>query len=391
MIWHRRCLLLLLGLTIIPAWAGQSWSRCPSYQRGVTEGKCSTVAHPGKDPTTPEWNAIFALVAQGPNKWGKHGPAINPLKSGCTAGVTVPATFPCEILKAIAQKESNWHQFCKPTEPASEKGKPAQTLIARDCGYGASQVTSGMRQGETPAFDADKVASDPLYNVAVGASILAAKWQASRCLGNRDPRVIEHWYIALWRYNGYSYSNDPSNPIFSSTRGVYNPFLGGLAPYQERVFGIIEKMGRKWKSIALAYPRIEDVGGKNTTPVPRIECASPTDCTQRRPTHRTLCDLADADPLVATLAAADRAVGEGNGGRRDGGTLLGNAENPTGVGAAPARGAGQQASPDDNGCAGQCAFAGQRSPNATVIAVCLMVVALMVLRRPPRTKRQSKR
>jgi MYXO-CTERM domain-containing protein len=157
-----------------------------------------------------------------------------------------------------------------------------------------AQVTSGMREGEKPAFDQARVASDPFYNLAVGASILADKWQSASCIGSQNPEVLEHWYAALWRYNGYSYSNDPSNPAFSSTRGVWDPAVGGDAPYQEKVFGLVEKgslSGKRWRPVALAYPRIEDVAGRTNKAIGEPFCASPTDCVHRRSTHRTSCKL----------------------------------------------------------------------------------------------------
>jgi uncharacterized protein (TIGR03382 family) len=280
-------------------------ARCPSYQRGTTDGThhCGVAAFPGTDPTFDEWKAFIGLASQGPKKWGSKGPKIPDLKAGCTAAKKVAATFPCEILGAVAAIESNWHQFCVPTEPPSERNKPSQTLITRDCGHGVAQVTSGMREGASAPFDRDRVASDPFYNLAVGASILADKWRASDCVGAQDPTVLEHWYVALWKYNGYSYSNDPSNPAFSSTRGIWNPAVGGDAPYQEKVFGIIERgsrSGKRWTPIALAYPRIEDVAGRVRKPVPEPSCASPTDCTKHRPVHRTLCTFADPPPVTGT-------------------------------------------------------------------------------------------
>lgn len=297
------------------AWAlPAAAARCPSYQRGTAGSQhCGLAAVPGTDPTLEQWKAFVELAAQGPKKWGDRGPSIPNLKAGCQAGGKVEATFPCEILGALIYLESSWHQFCSPTEPASELHKPAQTLITRDCGHGVAQVTSGMHEGESAPFDRQRVASDPFYNLAVGASILAAKWQSAGCIGSRSPAVLEHWYTALWKYNGYSYSNDPSNPAYSATRGIWNPAVGGDAPYQEKVFGIVElgsAGGKRWKPVALAYPRIEEVAGRTGAPVSEPACASPTDCTQKRATHRTGCSFAEAEAVAGT----------GGGGGKDAGT-----------------------------------------------------------------------
>jgi len=371
---------LALAAALAPAPAR---ARCPSYSRAATadpssKHHCGVEAVAGKNPSTDDWKAIFALVAQGPKKWGSRGPAIADLKSGCATPKKVPATFPCEVLKAIGQKESNWTQFCAPTEPASEKGKASQTLIAFDCGYGVSQVTSGMSEGGKASFDRERVSSDPVYNLAAGAALLAEKWQGARCIEDRDPGVIEHWYIALWKYNGYSYSNDPSNPIFGSSRGVWNPAVGGAAPYQERVFGIIEngsKGGTLWKPIALAYPRIEDVAGRKPDPVAKIECASPTDCTNRRSTHRSGCDLSEADRLLGGGTGGSAAAGPGTGGRP--GTSA------TGAGGSGVEGAGGAAAPEGGGDTGGggCGCGAAVAIALTLLAAGAAVVVLLLRRR----------
>jgi MYXO-CTERM domain-containing protein len=366
----------LLGVAVAVAWPTAGWAKasCPSYELGHSDGThlCGVRAFPGSNPTNDQWQAIFALVASGPGRWGARGPHIPALKSGCGGQeTTVPAAFPCEIIKAIAVKESNWRQFCEPTTPSSQKGKPSQTMVAFDCGYGVSQVTSGMRQGETSPLDRDRVSSDPVYNMAAGASLLASKWQSSRCLGNRDPGILEHWYIALWKYNGYSYSNDPSNPTYSSTRGVWDPALGGEAPYQEKVFGIIEKgskNGTLWTPIALAYPRIDDVAGRGSSPVATVACASPTDCTSTRSTHRSQCDLSAADKALATPDAG-AAPGPGAGAGAAGSAATGTPP-PTG---------GTQPSGGCKGCS--CSTGDGRVSSLAAAAVAALLLLLARARR----------
>ena len=45
-----------------------------------------------------------------------------------------------------------------------------RTVVAFDCGYGIAQVTSGMRRGDTSAFDPNRVASSVFLNSS-GAGI----------------------------------------------------------------------------------------------------------------------------------------------------------------------------------------------------------------------------
>ncbi len=283
---------------------------CPSYSAssaGNTKN-CAINAVPGTNPTTTEWQAIFDLAAKGPTAW-TDGPAVSDLKQGCAAPVLIHAEFPCELLKAIAMQESSWRQFCVPTSPADQVGKPSQTIIAFDCGYGIGQVTSGMRTTDPmPNFDRQRVAAEPFYNLASGLQILSDKWRIASCVGDRQPARIEHWYIAAWAYNGLSSVNNP-NRTGSSTRGVWNPRVGGTVPYQERVWGWMEypPTPAHWPVTKVAYPKLTDVGANTPPPaLPDPTCASPTDCTATRPSIVSSC----------------------LGGSTDGGTLDGGSHDP---------------------------------------------------------------
>lgn len=268
---------------------------CPCYTASSPSNNngCGVEAVQGTNPTTAEWNAIFDLVSQGPSVWGNQGPSVSDIGQGCGKPETyhtVPARFPCELLKGIAKVETGWRQFCVPDNPSDQVGGPSRTIISFDCGYGIGQVTSGMHVGENPSFDRSRVASDPTYNLATGTRILAGKWIATNCVGDNQPAVVEHWYTATWAYNGLAYVNNPNNPNYNANRGVWNPAVGGGAPYQEKVFGHIEHSGGQWDPVALAYPNRGDIGGASNPPdLPEPECASPTNCTNKRQTHVTQC------------------------------------------------------------------------------------------------------
>ncbi len=298
---------------------------CPCYTLSSSSNtyNCGVEAAPGTNPSLAQWQDIFALVAQGPSGWGTAGPAVIDLGQGCGKPEPtrqVPARFPCELIKSITWRESTWRQFCVPDRPADQVGGASRTIISFDCGYGVGQVTSGMRQGEAPAFDRARVASNATYNLATGMQILAQKWKATRCVGDNQPRVIEHWYSATWAYNGLAYVNNPTNPAYSTTRGVYNPSVGGSAPYQEKVFGAMEypPSANHWKPLPFAYPLLSEIGGAgspNTLSEPR--CATPTSCLQARPTHVSSCfpeDAGVADAGVADAGVADAGAGGGGGG-----------------------------------------------------------------------------
>jgi hypothetical protein len=270
---------------------------CPCYTLSSTNnnGNCGVEAVNGTNPSVSQWQSIFQLVAQGPSGWGAQGPSVGDIGEGCgkpLATRNVPAQFPCELLKAIAMQETSWRQFCVPTTPSDQVGGPSRTIISFDCGYGIGQVTSGMHKGEAPAFDRARVASDPTYNMATGTQILASKWRATNCVGDNIPRTVEHWYTATWAYNGLAYSNNPSNPAYASTRGIYNPSVGGSRPYQEKVFGWMEfpPTVNHWTVLRPAYPNPSQVGTSGAPPdLAEPRCATPTDCVNTRAVHTSSC------------------------------------------------------------------------------------------------------
>jgi MYXO-CTERM domain-containing protein len=324
---------------------------CPSYSPDSAQNthNCGVASQDGKNPTKAEWQPIFDLVSQGPTVWGSQGPAVGDIGQGCghpQALHNVPARFPCELLKGIAMQESGWRQFCVPDTPSDEVGGASRTLISFDCGYGIGQVTSGMHAGETPNFDRDRVAGDPTYNLATGTLILAAKWKATNCVGDNQPAIIEDWYIAAWAYNGLAYVNNPNNPNYDPNRGVWDPAIGGGAPYQEKVFGWIEHTGGQWTPTQLAYPNPGDLGSSGSPPdIPEPDCASPTDCTNHRQVHQTVCN--------GTAGAG----GSGGGGGGAGGAGQGSGGANTGAGgAAPGSGGGETTGGAGSGSGGSAAL-----------------------------------
>ncbi|WP_437758806.1 hypothetical protein [Sorangium sp. So ce1389] len=303
----------LASAALVAPAARAAYCPCFTASSAYNERGCAVDAVPGTNPSVAEWNSIFDRVSRGSEAWGDDGPAAFVFGQGC--GLPEPrrdvlATFPCELLKAIAMQESGWQQFCEPDRPMDQAGGSSRTIISFDCGYGAAQVTSGMRSGDSPDFDARRVAADPTYNAATGARILAMKWRATRCVGDQQPAIIEHWYSALWAYNGLSYVNNPNNPNYDAGRGVYDPAIGGAAPYQERVLGRVEHTGGRWEGTEVAYPDPGEIGG-NSAPAALSDprCASPTDCTRTRPLHVTRC----ADTGGETGGGGDGAGGDGGG------------------------------------------------------------------------------
>jgi MYXO-CTERM domain-containing protein len=307
--------LALAGATLAVGLAASTPLRalCPSYTPAETTAtnKCGVDPAPGTNPTVDAWKDIFGTVVGGKAAWGSGGPDIGTLGEGCgkpTATHQVAAHFPCHVLMAIAMQESSWKQFCVPDSPSASVGAPERTIVSFDCGYGVGQVTSGMHVGETPAFDRARVAGDPTYNLATGTLILRDKWAATNCVGDNQPDVVEDWYVALWAYNGLSYTNNPNNPNLTAGRGPYDPKAGGSYTYQERVLGWMEHPpdAAHWPVLAPAYPNRGDIGAGTPPDLPEPSCASPTSCAQTRDTHTsTFCATASAPDAGPADADAD--------------------------------------------------------------------------------------
>jgi len=317
--------LLAAGVLHASATARAQFCPCYSLTAVPNNSNCGVEAVTGTNPTVAEWQPIFELVAQGPTAWGAAGPAVANIGQGCgkpEALHMVSPRFPCEVLRAIAMNETGWRQFCVPSEPANKKGLPSRTIISFDCGYGIGQVTSGMHQGENPAFDRAKVAGDATYNLATGTLILAAKWRATNCVGDNQPTLVEDWYVAAWAYNGLAASNNPNNPNYDAMRPVCDPTKGCPGrPYQERVWGWMEHppSAAHWPAIQPAYPNRADIGMATKPPdLPEPNCAGPTDCVNQRPVHTSACLGAPTpDGGAAIDASAPPDLGD-----RDGGELM---------------------------------------------------------------------
>ena len=150
------------------------------------------------------------------------------------------ATIPVPLLNAIGWIESRLNQ--------GSIGVPYEgvgpVLISPSCAYGLMQVASSFsNNADTPSVDEALVGTHYAYNIAEGARILAAKWNAEFFpqLGSSNPFFIESWYYATWAYNGWAFVNHPAGTEVDPFRTPYDcdaPFNG--YPYQELVLGCVE-------------------------------------------------------------------------------------------------------------------------------------------------------
>jgi hypothetical protein len=263
--WVLRCALGAASAFVVMSVPQGASAQCSTGACPPCES-CRVPSAAGANPSVPEMAALFDRIATGPRAYGALGWNFGGTDTigvgpGCcdssmaTPCNTVPVRFPCLLLKSIYYTESGWRQFCS----------TGRTVISFDCGYGIAQVTSGMRRGETSAYDAERVAAEPAYNVSVGAAILAGKWRAAACVGSNDQDVIEHWYFAVWGYNGFAFSNNPNNPAYRADRPEFNS--GPTAtnrrayPYQELVWGFAHfpPSAAHYRGQGLGYPRRSEI------------------------------------------------------------------------------------------------------------------------------------
>ena len=95
-------------------------------------------------------------------------------------------------------------------------------FASADCGYGATQVTTGMsvKEGSTVYTPVQQlaIAVDYAANIAAGLEILQDKWNQMKQVGvlanNADPAKIENWWFALWAYNTgwHAQTSNPTQP-----------------------------------------------------------------------------------------------------------------------------------------------------------------------------------
>jgi len=224
---------------------------------------CPIPAANGRQPFPAEMVPIFNRA--GANLLGDDGPNYPQIRVGYPDFILTSPSVPSILLKAIGYTESNWKQF------QAAYGKSGSTVISFDCGYGIMQITSGMSGGA--GFDPNRVASEYVYNIGTGAKILIDKWNSrSSYIGERDSRIIEEWYYAVWAYNGWAWINNPNNPKYDPNRPPFNGTQPrGNYPYQELVWGYAANSpgNEFWQSVPLTLPDRNLIGNNPPEWIPR--------------------------------------------------------------------------------------------------------------------------
>lgn len=185
-------------------------------------------------------------------------------------------TVPPSIFKSIAWTESGGWANASSSVPYGGVGP---VLRSFDCGYGISQVTSGMSNGTGVASARQAViGTSYLFNIAEGIRILADKWNSAPryrpIAGTGDPSALEDWYFAVWSYNGFAFKNHPLNPNLDPLRGeVFHcwnstapgvgTFVRGDYTYPELVYGCMRYPPKAngqlmWAPVTFEAPKLSD-------------------------------------------------------------------------------------------------------------------------------------
>jgi hypothetical protein len=234
-------------------------------------------------PEQVEWAADLAvrgqLTFQRPANWlNNQLPAYSPQGYFPPVSLAGGGHVPAQVLLGVLAQESNlWQASYRVVDamagnPLISAGmyaldweNPDPMTIGEgeyDCGYGAAQVTTGMRSADTGtvvngivmSYDKQRaVVTDYATNVAAGLRILQQKWNDLHASGlianNGDPAYIENWFMAVWAYNsgfqpderfgnttgclpsptctdaegnwGVGWSNNPANPIYPADRAMF--------------------------------------------------------------------------------------------------------------------------------------------------------------------------
>ena len=213
----------------------------------------------GATYTRPANYASMGLVAYAPSSDFPPVALSHPSSSTTTA-------VPRSVMEAIMAQESNfdqasWHAI---------SGVSADPLIAdyygsaggissiyypsADCGYGISQVTTGMAATDTSLslHGQMKVAADYEENISAGLQILERIWNQLYASGTTancgDPKYLENWFMAAWAYN----SGIQPTAAFGNTTGC-TPSASCAGP--DGTWGLGGRTIRPTQTMCLVAPR----------------------------------------------------------------------------------------------------------------------------------------
>ena len=222
---------------------------------------CSEERVEGFQPVRYDMRSTFNDAAS--NNLGSNGPTYKLINRGLPPSmiqesISASRVISHIILRGVAWQELHWLQSANSV--SDPDNLTACTLVAGDCGYGVTQVTSCMVDG-CGWFDPGRVSGELAYNVGTGTNILIEKWNEGNFIGENDHTFPEEWYYAVTAYNSWSLCNDPNRtspaPSCTATPNPFYPdrppygegnYMSYGYPYQEKIWGL------------MAHPEIANVG-----------------------------------------------------------------------------------------------------------------------------------
>jgi RHS repeat-associated protein len=291
----------------------------------------------GSTYTRPANFAGMGLAAYAPSS--DFPPVALSHPSGSTS-----TTVPRSVMEAIMAQESNfdqasWHAISGiSADPliadyyGSAGGISSIYYPSADCGYGISQVTTGMAVADTTIsrHGEMKIATDYEENIAAGLQILEEIWNQLYGDGitanGGDPKYLENWFFAAWAYNsgiqptsqynstgctpgpsctgadgtwGLGWSNNPANPLYDPSRSPYLETSYADAahpsswPYEERIMGFMGSALARNNHTAYATPTYN--GGESwlQIPNPSYFCTTADKCATSGSSY--YCTLSDSE------------------------------------------------------------------------------------------------
>jgi hypothetical protein len=188
----------------------------------------------------PKQQDEWMLEVHGNNLAG--GPVLPKMcYATCPNGPVGEPHVSAAILHGVAFTESNWHHFNTSDYNILNEaiGSPIKSF---DGGWGEYQQTWAMppqcENAGNCRSDANKIQNSQSYNIGTGAQSLISSWNTTAGVSSKnatnDPYKANHWFFAVWSYNG-SYGNNP-NDVASSVYGHWYPGAPFRSIYEEYVW-----------------------------------------------------------------------------------------------------------------------------------------------------------
>ena len=152
---------------------------------------------------------------------------------------TLDGRIPAVLLESISGQESELNQY-------NAQGVTLTNDNGDSCDYGIMQINDGT----IPVTQSPSYRSDTTANIAAGAQILAANWNATLpgiplpATNDYDPDWLINWYYPIAAYNSGPSDNWPNNPGCTSRYDFCgnNPYNVRRPSYLDQPFDVLQTL-----------------------------------------------------------------------------------------------------------------------------------------------------